>query len=151
MSKSMNKLALAISITAKAFENKLDKGGYPYILHCLRVMNNTNGDECAKCAAVMHDLVEDTDEKSEINYTFELLTKLGFSDKTIGILHLLTHQKNTDYFEYIKAIAVSDDATKIKISDLRDNSDIFRLKGLGKKDFDRMEKYHRAYVYLSNR
>jgi (p)ppGpp synthase/HD superfamily hydrolase len=147
----MNKLALAISITAKAFENKLDKGGYPYILHCLRVMNNTDGDECTKCAAVMHDLVEDTDEKSEINYTFELLTKLGFSDKTIGILHLVTHQKNTDYFEYIKAIAVSDDATKIKISDLRDNSDIFRLKGLGKKDLDRMEKYHRAYIYLSNR
>lgn len=145
MAKNMNKLALAISITAKAFEDKLDKAGQPYILHCLRVMNATNGDEDTKCAAVMHDLVEDTD------YTFEQLTKLGFSDKTIGILHLVTHQKDTDYMEYIKAIAVSDDATEIKLRDLEDNSNIVRLKGIGKKDLDRIEKYHRAYLYLSNR
>lgn len=141
----MNKLALAISITAKAFEETLDKAGQPYILHCLRVMNTTNGDEDTKCAAVMHDLVEDTD------YTFEQLTKLGFSDKTIGILHLVTHQKDTDYMEYIKAISVSNDATEIKLRDLEDNSNIARLKGLGKKDLDRIEKYHRAYLYLSNR
>ena len=145
MSKQMNKLALAISITSKAFEDKLDKAGQPYILHCLRVMNATKGDECVKCASVMHDLVEDTE------YTFEQLTKLGFSDKTIGLLHLVTHQKNTPYDEYIKAIAVSDEATEIKLADLRDNSDITRLKGLGKKDLDRIEKYHRAYIYLSNR
>lgn len=145
MSKVMNKLALAISITAKAFEEKLDKAGQPYILHCLRVMNATKGDEDTKCASVMHDLVEDT------NYTFEQLTKLGFSDRTIGLLHLVTHQKDTDYMEYIKAIAVSDEATEIKLADLRDNSDITRLKGLGKKDLDRIEKYHRAYLYLSNR
>ncbi len=145
MSKVMNKLALAISITAKAFEEKLDKAGQPYILHCLRVMNATKGDEDTKCASVMHDLVEDT------NYTFEQLTKLGFSDRTIGLLHLVTHQKDTDYMEYIKAIAVSDEATEIKLADLRDNSDITRLKGLGKKDLDRIEKYHRAYLYLSNK
>lgn len=49
----MKKLALAIAITSEAFKNTLDKGGQPYILHCLRVMNNTNGDEDTKCAAVM--------------------------------------------------------------------------------------------------
>jgi len=147
----MNKLALAISITARAFENKLDKAGEPYILHCLRVMNATHGDEDVKCAAIMHDLVEDTDEKSEINYTFAKLTELGFSDKTVGLLHLLTHNKETPYDEYIKSIAVSDDATEIKLKDLEDNSNISRLKGLGKKDFDRIEKYHRSYVYLKNK
>jgi len=141
----MNKLALAISIAAKAFENKLDKAGQPYILHCFRVMNNVKGDEDTKCAAIMHDLIEDTD------YTFTKLTELGFSDKTIGILHLVTHKKETDYMEYIKAIAVSEEATEIKLRDLEDNSNITRLKGLGKKDLDRIEKYHRAYVYLSNK
>lgn len=143
--KPLNKLALAISITATAFENKLDKAGQPYILHCLRVMNNTRGDECVKCASIMHDLIEDT------HYTFADLTKAGFSDKTVGLLHLLTHQKETDYMEYIKAIAVSDEATEIKMRDLEDNSNITRLKGLGKKDLDRIEKYHRAYLYLSNK
>ena len=145
MSKTMNKLALAISITSVAFEKKLDKAGEPYILHCLRVMNATIGDECTKCASVMHDLVEDTE------YTFADLSKLGFSDKTIGLLHLLTHQKETPYDEYIKAISVSNEATEIKLRDLEDNSNITRLKGLGKKDFDRIEKYHRSYIYLKNR
>jgi (p)ppGpp synthase/HD superfamily hydrolase len=32
-------LARAISLAAKCFEGKLDKGGKPYILHCLHVMN----------------------------------------------------------------------------------------------------------------
>lgn len=140
----MNKLSTAIAITATAFENKLDKANQPYILHCIRVMMATKGDECTKCAAIMHDLVEDTD------YTFEKLTKLGFSDKTVGLLHLLTHHKETDYMEYIKAISVNKDATEIKLRDLEDNSNITRLKGLGKKDFDRIEKYHRAYIYLKN-
>jgi (p)ppGpp synthase/HD superfamily hydrolase len=140
----MKNLALAISITSKAFEKTLDKGGQPYILHCLRVMNNVQGDECVKCASVMHDLIEDTD------WTFEQLTALGFSDKTIGLLHLLTHQKETSYDDYIKAISVSKEAVEIKKRDLEDNCNITRIKGLRKKDFDRLEKYHRAYVYLSN-
>ena len=93
----------------------------------------------------MHDLIEDTE------YTFADLSKLGFSDKTIGLLHLLTHQKETPYDEYIKAISVSNEATEIKLRDLEDNSNITRLKGLGKKDFDRIEKYHRSYIYLKNR
>ena len=140
----MEKLALAISITAKAFEDVLDKGGHPYILHCLRVMNNVQGDECVKCASVMHDLIEDTD------WTFEQLTALGFSDKTIGLLYLLTHKRETSYDDYIKAISVSKEATEIKKKDLEDNCNLTRIKGLRKKDFDRVEKYHRAYIYLSN-
>lgn len=140
----MKKLALAISITAQAFENVLDKGGQPYILHCMRVMNNVRGDECVKCASIMHDLIEDTD------WTFERLTALGFSDKTIGLLHLLTHQKEIPYDDYIKAISVNKEATEIKLRDLEDNSNITRIKGARKKDFDRIEKYHRAYIYLSN-
>ena len=43
--------------------------------------------------------------------------------------------------DYIKKISLSVRATKIKLSDLKDNSDITRLKGLTKKDFDRLEKY----------
>ena len=141
----MNKLALAVSIAAKAFENKTDKSGKPYILHCLRVMNSVNQkDDELMCAAVLHDLIEDTE------YTFADITKLGFSDRVIGILHLVTHNKETPYMEYIKAISVSKDATQIKLADLKDNSDITRLKGLRKKDLDRMEKYHTAYIYLNN-
>ena len=139
-----NKLGLAIAIAAEAFKDKTDKSGRPYILHCLWVMDGVKhlGDD-VMIAAVLHDLVEDTD------WTFSQLTDMGFSDKVIGILYLLTHDKNTPYDEYIKAISVSKEATAIKLKDLEHNSNISRLKGLRKKDFDRMEKYHRSYIYLS--
>jgi (p)ppGpp synthase/HD superfamily hydrolase len=151
MAKQMNMLALAISIASKAFEGKLDKGGKPYILHCLRVMNGVDQrDEDKMISAILHDLIEDTDEKSEINYTFALLSEMGFSERVIRILHLLTHSPETPYQDYIKAISVDKDATEIKLRDLEDNSNIARLKSVRKKDFDRLEKYHHAYLYLND-
>lgn len=146
----MKKLALAIAITSEAFKDTLDKGGHPYILHCIRVMMNTEGDECTKCAAIMHDLVEDTNENSPINYTFDYLESLGFSDKTIGLLKLLTHNRETPYMEYIKNLSISPDAKRIKQKDLEDNSNITRLKGVREKDFERLKKYSIAYLYLMN-
>lgn len=146
----MKNLALAIAITSEAFKNTLDKGGHPYILHCIRVMMNTEGDECVKCAAMMHDLVEDTDETSPINYTFELLQELGFSDKTIGLLKLLTHDRVIPYMEYIKTLSISDGAKRIKIKDIEDNSNITRLKGVRDEDFERLKKYSIAYLYLNS-
>jgi hypothetical protein len=68
----------------------------------------------------------------------------------VTMLHLLTHNKETPYDEYIKAISVHKIATEVKKADLEHNSNITRLKGLRKKDIDRLEKYSRAYVYLSN-
>lgn len=53
----MNMLGKAISIAAKAFENKTDKGGKPYILHCIHVMNGVRHlGQDAMVAAVLHDL-----------------------------------------------------------------------------------------------
>ena len=135
-------LARAISIAAVGFEKVMDKGGQPYILHCLRVMNQMDTQE-EKIVAILHDTVEDG------VITSEELIKEGFSQNVIYALILLTHKKETPYDEYIKAIALNPLATKVKLADLKDNSDITRLKGLTKKDFDRMEKYHRSYVYLS--
>lgn len=135
-------LARAISIAAVGFEKVKDKGGQPYILHCLRVMNQMDTEE-EKIVAVLHDTVEDG------VITIEELIKERFSQNVIYALILLTHKKETPYDEYIKAIALDPLATKVKKADLKDNSDITRLKGLTKKDFGRMEKYHRSYVYLS--
>lgn len=51
---------------------------------------------------------------------------------------------------YIKALSVHPIAKEIKKRDLEHNSKITRLKGLRKKDFDRLEKYLIAYTYLSS-
>lgn len=139
-------LARAIQIASHAFVDKKDKGGQPYIMHCLRVMNGVEhlGSEAMQ-AAIMHDLVEDCKE-----YTFDRLKIFGFSDEVILILQLLTHRKETDYMQYIKALSVHPIAKAIKMSDIRDNSNITRLKGLRAKDFDRLQKYAIAYEYLKD-
>lgn len=61
----MNLLAKAIKIAAEAFEDKTDKGGNPYILHCLYVMNKVAylGEE-AMIVGVLHDLLEDIEYKT---------------------------------------------------------------------------------------
>jgi (p)ppGpp synthase/HD superfamily hydrolase len=137
-------LGQAIALASKKFENKKDKGGKPYMLHCLRVMFAVKhlGEE-VMCMAVLHDIVEDTD------ITILDLMTMGYSNRIIEGVSSLTHPKNTEYQVYIKSIVFNLDAVEVKKADLRDNSDILRLKGLTKKDFDRMEKYHRAYTYLS--
>jgi len=138
-------LSKAINITAQAFVDKLDKGGHPYILHCIAVMNAMpRHDQELKCIAMMHDLVEDCEEWSLTRLVLE-----KFTPRVINALKLLTHDRDVPYDDYISALAHSEDARIVKMADLRHNSDIMRMKGLRKKDFDRLEKYHRAYMYLS--
>ncbi len=142
-------LAKAIQLAATAFVDKVDKGGQPYILHCLRVMNGVDkSDEELMCAAVLHDLIEDCGDA----YSFKDLHNFGFSNRVVRLIMVLTHDKAVDksYMDYIKNIANHPDAKQVKLADLRDNSDITRLKGLRKKDFDRMERYHQAWVYLKD-
>ena len=137
-------LGIAIAITSEAFKNKSDKSGEPYILHCIRVMLAVKhlGHD-AMCVAIMHDLLEDCPD-----WTVERLRELGFNENIIHDVKALTHTADMSYDDYIKWISYQDIPRIIKMADLRDNSDITRLKGLTKKDHDRMEKYHRAYTYL---
>lgn len=145
----MSLLAKAISWAAQCFEHSTDKGGHPYILHCIRVMEGLHtDDEELKIIAILHDVIEDIFTENP-EKGLNLLREKGFSERVIKALDLLTHRKEDSYEDYIKAIALNSDATKVKLADLKDNSDITRLKGLTKKDFDKMEKYHRSYVYLS--
>lgn len=141
-------LAKAIAIASTAFVTTLDQGGQPYILHCLRVMIKVKHlGPLAMICAVLHDVVED---KEKEGYTFDYLRSEGFSQEVITILELLTHRKDTTpYMDYIKGLSIHVIAKEIKKADLEDNSDITRLKGLRKKDFDRLEKYSIAYLYLS--
>jgi hypothetical protein len=141
-----DQLGQAIALAASLFKNVSDKQGRPYILHCLRVMHDVGDDPEVQVIAVLHDVLEDFPDVWDI---VRLTTKLNLTHRQRMALIKLTHEPNTDYDDYIKDIAANLDAKRIKLADLRDNSNITRLKGLRKKDFDRLEKYHKAYVYLS--
>lgn len=139
----MKEIEIAIQIALGAHKEQTDKGGYPYILHPLRVMHNVS-DMDTKIVAVLHDVVEDS------NYTFADLAEKGISNKCIEALMLLTHENGIPYMEYIDKIKSNKLATLVKLSDLKDNCDLSRLSDVGDKDKERVRKYRIAIAYLDN-
>lgn len=107
---------IALQIATKAHEGQLDKDGYPVILHPISVGMMGNTDE-EKMAGFLHDVVEDTD------YTFEDLLEAGIPVGVVNALRLLTHEKSTPYFDYVRAIITSGNpiALRVKYNDLQHN------------------------------
>lgn len=125
------------------FAGIFDKGGAPYILHCLKVMYYVKSDdEELLCIALGHDLVEDTD------VTYADLREMGFTERVIIGIRAMTKVPGETNNEYIERIKACHDAILVKLADLRHNSDIRRLKGVTEKDVKRIEKYHKMYMEL---
>ena len=123
---------------------QLRKSGEPYIIHPTNVaytIAELGLDEQTICAALLHDVVEDT------NVTFDELEK-EFSPEIIEALKLLTHDKNVDYLEYVRKIKNNPIARKVKLADLYHNSDPTRMENPTQKDLERKEKYRKAIEIL---
>lgn len=136
----LNKM-LVLATTRHA--GQFDRGGNPYILHPLKVMYYLkSNDEELQCIALAHDLVEDTDT------TYTELREMGFSERVIQGIAALTKVPGESYDEYKVRVKANPDAVKVKMCDLRHNTDIRRLKGVTDKDLARIEKYHRFYTEL---
>ena len=155
----MLNLAKAIAIAAKAHQHQTDKSGKPYILHCLTVMDGVKqyNDEELSIIAVLHDIIEDTDWFLETvaqhgRYEFAIASPgtgpIEISQRVYIGLSLLTHKKGVPYTVYIDDITSTQDSIRVKMSDIRHNSDITRLKGITEKDLIRTAKYHKSYTIL---
>ena len=130
-------LEMAKEIAEKAHQGQTDKGGHPYILHPIRVMERCETEE-TKIIAILHDVMEDSD------YTLEDLRKEGFSEEILEALVCLTHQEGEDYMAYIERVCQNPLAARVKYADLQDNMDISRIPHPTEKDFARLEKYKKA-------
>lgn len=136
----------ALLIATNAHHGQFDKGGTPYILHPLKVMHYLKSmDEELMCMALLHDVVEDT------NVTYKDLREAGISERVIAALKCLTKQPGQTLEEYKEVVFGSEDAMRVKMADLRHNSDIRRLKGVTEKDLARMAKYHLFYLEIKAR
>ena len=64
-------------------------------------------------------------------YALSALEQLAkeFPKKVIDALVLLTHQKDEDYFEYVRKIKANPIALKVKLADLNHNADQSRCVG----------------------
>ncbi len=135
------KTKIAMDLMFEKHKNQKDKSGSPYVFHPWHVAEQMD-DEDSTCLALMHDLIEDT------NTTIEEIKNLGFNDNIIDALALLSRKENEDYFEYIKKIAKNPLDIKVKLADLKHNSDETRLTSIKESDIKRQEKYKKAINYL---
>jgi hypothetical protein len=63
----------------------------------------------------------------------------------------MTKQPGQTLEEYKEQIFASPDAMRVKMADLRHNSDIRRLKGVTEKDIARIAKYNTFYMEIKAR
>jgi (p)ppGpp synthase/HD superfamily hydrolase len=143
MMKKGEMLDKALLLATNSHHGQFDKGGAPYILHPLKVMHYLKtDDEELQCMALLHDVVEDCD------VSFVDLEAIGMSKRVVAAVRCLTKQRGQTLGEYKEVIFSNQDAMRVKMADLRHNSDIRRLKGVTEKDLVRMEKYHRFYLEI---
>ena len=135
----------AMKIAYEAHKDQVDKNGDPYIFHPINLAEQMDSEE-ATIIALLHDIVEDTD------WTFEDLAQQGFSNEIINALKLLTHNKETAYLDYVWEIALSTNiyAKKVKLADLKHNSDLSRFSVVDEKTLGRVDKYRKSIEILEH-
>lgn len=133
----------AMKICFNAHVDQVDKTGVPYVFHPFHLAEQMD-DEESVCVALLHDVVEDTD------WTFNDLIKEGFTENIINALRLLTHLDDTPYMEYVKKIKANPLAKKVKLADLKHNSDLSRLDLTIDKLPPKLALYKEAIQYLEN-
>ena len=133
----------AMEIAYRSHHGQVDKSGVPYIFHPIHLAEQMD-DEISVCVALLHDVLEDT------NVSEEELLKEGISEAVIKNIKLLTKDKNETYFDYLERVKSSKTAVKVKLADLKHNSDSTRLLEIKEKDRKRMEKYSEAIKRLTH-
>ena len=134
----------AMKISFDAHKNQVDKTGVPYVFHPMHLAEQMK-DEYGCCVALLHDVIEDTD------MTFEDLEKEGFPKDVINALKLLTHDISIPYMDYVREIKKNELARKVKLADLRHNSDLSRLDIVDEKAISRQQKYLQAIELLEGK
>jgi (p)ppGpp synthase/HD superfamily hydrolase len=136
-------LGKMLVIVTNAHAGQFDRGGAPYILHPLKVMHYLKSDdEELMVMALGHDVIEDTD------VTYADLREAGISERAIRGIAALTKLPGQTLAEYKVGVFANPDARRVKMADLRHNTDIRRLKGVTEKDIARMAKYHEFFMEL---
>ena len=134
----------AMEIAYNAHHGQKDKSGVPYIFHPAHLAEQMT-DDITTCVALLHDVAEDTDVTTE-----ELARE--FPAEVMQALRLLTHDPQTDYFDYIRQVKTNAAALTVKMADLEHNADESRLGGdLSVTEEERLrlrEKYRKAKEIL---
>ena len=133
----------AAKLMCAAHGGQLDRTGLPYIFHPWHVAEQMT-DEVSCAAALLHDVLEDTDT------TADDLLEAGISAEVVKAVKLLTHDPAEDYFDYVRRIRSNPVAKAVKLADLAHNSDLTRMPQVTERDLERNKKYAKALAILEN-
>lgn len=132
---------VALKLCFEAHKDQIDKSNMPYVFHPFHLAEQMQ-DEETTIVALLHDVVEDTD------YTLEDLRAMGFSNRVLEAIALMTHAPEVPYMDYVAQIKTNPIAKAVKLADLRHNSDMSRLDFVTPYDEIRAEKYKNAILLL---
>lgn len=136
----------AVKFAEEALKGMVNLDKTPYLEHALRVADQMETEE-EKTVAVLHDVLEDTEKQ-----TYDLV-EAGFPREVVETVDQLCRKNNMTYFEYIEDIATNRTAAKIKLAEIADNQDIFRVNKLSFQTYSveercaKVEKILKAMLY----
>lgn len=141
----MTNIDKAYKISKKLHSGQTDRAGKPYFKHIERVFNSVGGymanPESLGIVALLHDSVEDT------NISISQIEGL-FGKEVSQAVNAITKKPNEDYISYLKRVKSNRLARKVKIADLKDNSNLLRISNPKPEDLIRNNKYKKALKYL---
>ena len=116
----MSELSTALQLAARAHDGQKDRVGMDYVWHPISVAQYCKT-ERAKIAALLHDVVEDTDT------TLEDLRDAGIGEDVIAAVDCLTKRQDEAVEDYLRRVASDDIAVEVKFADMRHNGDKSRF------------------------
>ena len=130
----MSTLERAIAIAAQAHAGQLDKGGAPYVLHPLRVMQKQTSEE-ARIVGVLHDVLE-----RGAGWTLARLEQEGFAAPVLAALDAVCRREGEDEVQSALRAAADPLALSVKLAELADNCDLSRIASPSEDDRARAQK-----------
>jgi len=94
---------------------------------------------------MLHDAIEDSE------LSLNDLVQYGFSERVVNALKHLTRKDEDSYELYIEQVSKCNDAIIVKLCDLEHNMELVRIQSIGPNDIARINKYRKAFSYLSKR
>ena len=136
-----------MNIAFYAHNGQVDKTGLPYIYHPIAVASQMDT-ENEFCTAILHDVVEDSDK------TLDDLRAAGFPESIVEAVGLVTDdnsiKSDEGYVAYLMKIKQNPLATKVKLADLKHNTDRSRVEEnqVDEPMLIRWERYQNAIKLL---
>lgn len=133
----------AMAICFDVHKNQYDKSGQPYVFHPFHLAEQMET-EYEVCAALLHDVIEDS------SHTLDELCRAGFPDEVVRAVQILTRDPYMHYLDYVTRVRRNPIARRVKLADLKHNSDLARLETVTEQDKRRVLKYRMAQAVLAD-